>query len=72
MEIVSCSHYNSFVLGNALDFIAPLPRDFDGRFDGLSTCAGGQNYVIPKELSNKCSKLREDIIVEGSTGERQP
>jgi hypothetical protein len=72
MEVLLDGEDQGLVLWNAFDLVSPLARDLDRRLDRLRARVHGQDHVEAEQLGGILGEAREDIVVEGSTAERQP
>lgn len=60
------------MLWDALDLIAPLPRNLHRGFDRLRAGVHRQDHVVAEELGDILGEPRKDIVVECSRAEGQP
>jgi len=58
MEVISHSEDERFVLGDPLDFISPLAREFDSRLDRLRASVHGKDHFKAEELDRYGSEKR--------------
>lgn len=71
MEVLFRAENKRLVMRDALDLVSPLPRDFDGCLDSLSSSVHGKHHVEAKKIRDILGESREYIVVEGSAAKRQ-
>jgi hypothetical protein len=69
MEILFDTEYKCLVMRYALDFVTPLPCNFDRRLHGFGPCVHWQHHVKTKHPRDQLCESWKDVIVKGSAAE---
>lgn len=69
VEVFSHTEHHGLALWDALDLVAPFPRDLEGSLDSLGTGVHREHHVEAEIVRHKLGKAREDIVVKGSRRE---
>lgn len=70
--VVACrTENNGLILGDTLDLVSPLSRDFDGGLACLGAGARREDPIVAKSFGHHLGKLGVYIVVKGAGGEGQ-
>ncbi len=72
MEVFGDTEHHGLVLRDALDLVAPLARNLDGRLDRFRARVHRQDHLEPEQFRHELCESGEHIVVEGAAAERQP
>jgi hypothetical protein len=72
VEVLLHAKDERLVVRNALDFVSPLPRNFDCGLHGLGAGVHWQDHVEAEELCDELGESWEDIVIECSAAQCQP